>query len=81
MEIIRVKALPQIVGWRYRPGANGERPCACLCCERGHYGVQKLIRRVVTDEAAGKTSKITMFGRDAPSFERAERRAAKKPRR
>jgi hypothetical protein len=45
-EILRVKALPQVVGWRYFPGANGRLPCACICCSRGQYGVRKLLDRV-----------------------------------
>ena len=28
-EITRVKALPQVIGWRYVPGSKGKRPCAC----------------------------------------------------
>ncbi|HYF23766.1 MAG TPA: hypothetical protein VD929_10255 [Caulobacteraceae bacterium] len=63
-EIVRVKALPQVVGWRYRPGANGAPPCACLCCERGRYGIGKLLRRVEENEAAGRADKATLFGRD-----------------
>ena len=62
-EIVRVKALPQIVGWRYRPGANGSPPCICMCCERGSYGVGKLLRGVEEAEAAGRPSRTTIFGR------------------
>lgn len=72
-EILRVKALPQVVGWRYRPGANGRRPCACICCERGAYGVRKLVRRVEEDEAMDRPTKIIMFGREADSDRRVER--------
>lgn len=71
--ILRVKALPQVVGWRYRPGANGRPPCACVCCERGAFGIQRLLRRVEEDEAAGRTPKIDLFGRDEASFRRVER--------
>lgn len=62
-EIIRVKALPQVVGWRYRPGANGTPPCACICCERGTFGIGRLRRAVEAAEEAGRPSKITLFGR------------------
>lgn len=72
-EILRVKALPQIVGWRYRPGANGTVPCICVCCERGSFGVRKLERRVEADEAAGRKSSVTMFGREDASYARVER--------
>ena len=72
-EIIRVKALPQLVGWRYRPGAHGQPPCACICCERGQYGVRKLLRAVEDAEASGRATKVNLFGRDEKSFRRAER--------
>lgn len=62
-EILRVKVPPQVVGWRYRPGANGEAPCACICCERGRFGIRRLERAVEAAEAAGKTTKIRLFGR------------------
>lgn len=72
-EIVRVKALPQIVGWRYRPGANGTKPCICICCERGSYGVGKLLRRVEEAEAAGRRPDFEIFGRDQKSWNRVER--------
>lgn len=72
-EIIRVKALPQVVGWRYRPGSNGEPPCTCLCCVSGQYGVRKLLRAVEKAEAEGKPHKATVFGRDEKSDRRVER--------
>lgn len=31
-EILRVKAVPQVVGWRYFPGAHGSKPCGCPGC-------------------------------------------------
>jgi hypothetical protein len=72
-EILRVKALPQVVGWRYRPGANGAPPCLCMCCEKGRYGVQRMLRRAEEKEAAGKPDKATIFGRDEASDRRVER--------
>jgi len=72
-EIIRVAALPQVVGWRYMPGANGKPPCTCICCAGGTYGVRKLLRAVEEAEAADVPTKITMFGRDDASFRRVER--------
>ncbi len=77
-EIVRVKALPQIVGWRYRPGAHGSKPCICMCCERGTYGVNKLLRRVEEAEAAGRTPDFTIFGRDDKSWNRVERMKARR---
>ena len=71
-EIKRMKALPQVVGWRYFPGANGRPPCACLCCERGTPGLRKLLRAVEEREAKGRPTKIVMFGREDDSFRRVE---------
>jgi hypothetical protein len=72
-EIVRVKALPQVVGWRYKPGANGTPPCTCICCSRGEYGIRKLLRRVEEAEASEKPTRIDMFGREEDSFRRVER--------
>lgn len=44
-EIQRIKHLPQIVGWRYYPGAHGKKPCGCSYCQRGDYGARKLRER------------------------------------
>lgn len=71
--ITRIKKLPQLVGWRYRPGANGTRPCACICCERGVWGIRRLEARFEADEIAGRPSRITLFGRSEASFDRVER--------
>jgi hypothetical protein len=79
-EIVRVKALPQVVGWRYRPGANGTKPCICICCERGSYGAIKLLRRVEEAEAAGRAPPFDMFGRDSKSWDRVERMKASRQR-
>lgn len=72
-EILRVNALPQVVGWRYRPGANGQPPCACICCERGQYGIRKLLGRVEEAEALGRPTRAVLLGRDAASDRRVER--------
>jgi hypothetical protein len=46
-EIHRIRALPQIVGWRFFPGAKG-KPIFCTCdyCIKGQYGAQRLRQRV-----------------------------------
>ena len=31
-EILRVRTLRQVVGWRYWPDAHGTRPCPCRAC-------------------------------------------------
>jgi hypothetical protein len=41
-EIHSTRRLPQVVGWRYRPGAHGSRPCSCDFCQRGHYRGRRL---------------------------------------
>ena len=36
-ELRYVRAIPQHLGWRYRPGANGSPPfCGCAYCQRGN---------------------------------------------
>ncbi|MBX3594846.1 hypothetical protein [Sphingomonas sp.] len=75
-EILRVKALPQVTGWRYMPGANGTAPCGCICCEKGNWGIRKLERRVEADEVAGRMPKVRLAGRSDKSFERVERMKA-----
>ena len=79
-EITRVKALPQVVGWRYFPGSKGRPPCACLCCDRGQYGIRRLLNAVEDAEAAGRPTKIVVFGREDDSFQRVERLRAKRRR-
>jgi hypothetical protein len=45
-EIHRVRSLPQVVGWRYSPGAKGKPPfCTCKYCTRGEYGARQLRER------------------------------------
>jgi hypothetical protein len=47
-EILRVRSLPQILGWRYWPGAHGKRPFPCQCCQMGQYGGRRLLERAQT---------------------------------
>lgn len=72
-EIIRVKRLPQVIGWRYFPEAKGQSPCVCLECDRGEYGIRKLLTRVEEAEAKGTTVKPIVCGREEDSFRRVER--------
>jgi len=72
-EILRVKPLPQTVGWRYRPGANGTPPSACLWAERGSWGLRRLERAVEQAEAAGRKPRITLFSRDVSASRKARR--------
>lgn len=41
-QVHRIKRLPQIVGWRYYPGAHGKKPCGCPLCQRGNYGARRV---------------------------------------
>jgi hypothetical protein len=41
-EIVRVRTLPQVAGWRYWPKAHGVKPCGCRFCQRGQYGGRRL---------------------------------------
>lgn len=46
-EVHRIRRLPQVVGWRYSPGAKGKPPfCPCKFCTRGEYGAQRLRERL-----------------------------------
>ncbi|HEX2189447.1 MAG TPA: hypothetical protein VHG51_11140, partial [Longimicrobiaceae bacterium] len=52
---------------------NGSPPCACICCAKGTYGIRRLMRRVEEAEAAGRPTRVTLFGREADSDRRVER--------
>ena len=41
-EIYRIRQLPQVIGWRYKPGSHGSKPCGCDFCQRGQYGAKRL---------------------------------------
>ncbi len=44
-EIHRTKHLPQVLGWRYYPGAKGRKPCGCPACQwRGEIKSQRIRR-------------------------------------
>src|SRR5437868_5261475 len=35
-EVHRIRSLPQVIGWRFHPGAKGKPPfCTCRFCTRG----------------------------------------------
>jgi hypothetical protein len=44
-EIHRVRHVPQVLGWRYFPGAHGVRPLGCPDCQRGEYGARAIRAR------------------------------------
>lgn len=41
-EIHAVRAVRQVLGWRYSPSAHETRPCGCSYCQRGQVGAKKL---------------------------------------
>jgi hypothetical protein len=41
-EILRIRNLRPLVGWRHYPDAHGKRPWACPCCQRDAYGSRKI---------------------------------------
>jgi hypothetical protein len=49
-ELRGVRRLPQVVGWRYWPGAHGRRPCTCIVClPKGQYKSASIRARLDTD--------------------------------
>jgi hypothetical protein len=48
--VVRVRPVPQGIGWRYLPGAHGRRPCACpVCLAPGTPGSARVRRRFSYD--------------------------------
>jgi hypothetical protein len=46
-EIHRIRALSQVIGWRYSPTAKGRPPfCTCKYCIGGDYGAARLRARL-----------------------------------
>jgi hypothetical protein len=42
-EIVAVRRIPRVLGWRYFPGAHGRKPCGCPACQwRGAIKSRKL---------------------------------------
>jgi hypothetical protein len=41
-EVEKIKSLPQNVGWRYKPRANGQRPCSCDYCIRSSIKANRI---------------------------------------
>ena len=46
-EIIRIRMIRQVIGWRYKPDAHGRKPCPCrVCLPRGTIKSSHLRRRL-----------------------------------
>ena len=61
-EIIRIRALPKAVGWRYWPGARGRpmRLCDCpVCLPRGEVKARRYRERVFARMAAAGIERST----------------------
>ena len=48
-EIIRIKNLPQTLGWRYFPGSHNKKPCNCEYCLRGTIKGNKTQKRLTLE--------------------------------
>ena len=45
-EIIKIKNLPQNIGWRYSPTSKGKKPCTCEFCLRSSIKANKIRQRL-----------------------------------
>jgi hypothetical protein len=54
-EIVNVRPVARVVGWRYFPGAHARKPCACGYCLKGDYNSRSIRQRLeLSDERRGK---------------------------
>lgn len=50
-EIVRIKPVRGVVGWRHTPDAHARKPCGCpACVSRGEPGGKKLRERYESDD-------------------------------
>lgn len=45
-EITGIKHLPQNIGWRYKPGSKGTKPCSCGFCSKGAIKGGRFMRKL-----------------------------------
>jgi hypothetical protein len=46
-EVLRKRMIRQVIGWRYKPDAQGKKPCPCrVCVPRGTIKSSRLRRRL-----------------------------------
>ena len=57
-EVVRIKALPQTIGWRYYPEAKGNEP---LWFSRGEFGGAKFREKQKTERAADEARYYSRF--------------------
>ena len=48
-ELHRVRAVPQVMGWRFFPHSHLSAPCGCRWCLRGDIKAQRQWRRLAQD--------------------------------
>lgn len=41
-EIQKINSVPQVMGWRYYPGAKGKKPCGCPYCTKGDINSKRI---------------------------------------
>lgn len=42
-EVRRIRNLPQVLGWRFVPGAHGKKPCSCpICLPKGEIKSRRI---------------------------------------
>jgi hypothetical protein len=58
-EIVKVRTVSRVVGWRYYPGANGRKPCSCEYCSKGEFGSRRMRERL--NPPAPKETKPTLL--------------------
>src|SRR5262249_1996251 len=74
-EIHRVRALPQVLGWRYFPGAHAKPPrCTCMYCTRGQYGAARLRERIPGPDAGERAVRGGRRSRRSYTFRSATER-------
>jgi hypothetical protein len=44
-EIMKIRPLPQVIGWRYLPHAHEKRLCVCPCCVRRGQPFSRKLRK------------------------------------
>lgn len=48
--IQKIKNIPQNIGWRYYPGAKGQRPCSCAYCIKSSIKGGRIRKKYGTEE-------------------------------
>lgn len=76
-EVRRIKPVPQLVGWRYRPSSHGQKPCGCpVCLRRGEFKSSKIRQRWKQEDELVEAEFARMLSEPAPAndFSREQRK-------